>query len=129
MLKIALKLAAAPALMLAAMPAHAADTLSNGLTTITPDNPFAYSDVAHYDWISKRDNAGQLVLYMIDLDNPVLGRPQVLGPTPGRGPAAGPVVTIMPEPMTWALMITGLTAVGWSLRSLHRRGSHPVSFV
>ena len=124
MFKVALKLAAMPALMLVAMPAHAAETLSpSGLTIASAANPFLSADVYRYDWYAKQRESNQLVLFMIDLDNPFLG------PVGRVGPAAGPVVTIMPEPMSWALMIAGMTAVGWSIRSQHRRTGHPISFV
>ncbi len=122
MLKLALKLAAAPAIMLAAMPAHSVELISStSLTLTTTESPFVLHDVDYSDWYGRSPGA-QRFLLLLDLGNPA-----VMARLRGRiGPVAP--AAVMPEPMSWAMMIAGLAVVGGAFRSLHRRTGRVASF-
>lgn len=121
MFKFALKLAAAPAFLLAAMPAHSVELLSsNSLTVMAAQSPFVLNDV---DLWYGRTISSQRLFKLIELGDPALLDP------PTRSGPIGPTAAIMPEPMSWAMMIMGLAAVGGTIRLLHRRSDRTVSFV
>ena len=116
---------------LAAMPASAAETFASHELTIAGPNtpvslgsPFSLHDVDVNDLHSKFI-AKQRLLRLNELGKGFsIGRPAALGP--GSVPASP--ATAVPEPMSWAMMIAGLTAVGWSVRTLHQRGKRTIAF-
>ena len=120
MLKFALKLAVTPVLLLAAMPAHSMEKLSRGLTVSPVESPFS-----GFDTWSQRSNVPQKLYGLNELSDPTL-----TGPSRSNWIGQpGPVAAIMPEPMSWAMMILGLTVVGGSIRLLQRRAGYRISFV
>ena len=119
MLTFALKLAAAPALLLAAMPVQAVETLSRGLAISAAESPFTSLGA----W-EARSNLPQGVFSLKELKNGA-----VIGRLRTRLSPPLPTAAIMPEPMSWAMMIVGLTVVGGSIRLLQRRAGYRISFV
>jgi hypothetical protein len=121
MVNLALKLAALSALGLAAAPAQSAVRLASAGSVIgTAGNPFRPAGADRVVWYEKRSDSSPPVLLLLDFGAPSPG----LSITPPRA-----MVSILPEPRSWAMMFAGLAAVGCALRSLHKRRSHTVSFV
>ncbi len=120
MFKVALNLAAMPALVLAAVPAQSAVTLeSAALATATAGNPFQSTGADRLAWYEKRTGSGPQLLGLAALS----------GFSALRATAPLATVSILPEPMSWAMTFVGMAIVGWVVRSRQKRGSQTVSFV
>lgn len=124
MVRNALMMAAMPAALLAASPATAAVELRTDLagSLVTPllapqsDGTYAYS------WLSPE--WGLLVISA----SPAKAGVQVQDGAGRSAIQSLGITAIMPEPMTWAMMLVGMGVVGWVLRDRNHHTLRHISF-
>lgn len=118
MFKTALMMTAASAVLLATAPASATVTLSG--TPVASSSPFGEKSDSTFSWVNIKPGVWAF--------EP--GKPTVFEARGGPAPITDfDEITALPEPMSWGMMLIGLTAVGWTLRTRKRSEQRIVSFV